>query len=68
MSELFGREGLKTDYFAINFKFHDVGVMNTKLLDEDTRKKAQAYCDGINYYARNVKFLPIEFYIFWLEW
>lgn len=34
MSELFGREGLPSDYFSRNFKFYDVGVMNTKLLDE----------------------------------
>jgi acyl-homoserine lactone acylase PvdQ len=33
MSELFGREGLPTDYFSRNFKFHDVGVMNANLLD-----------------------------------
>lgn len=33
MSELFGREGLPSDYFSRNFKFYDVGVMNAKLLD-----------------------------------
>ena len=32
-SELFGREGLPTDLFTRNFKFMDVGIMNTKLLD-----------------------------------
>jgi hypothetical protein len=33
MAELFGREALTSDYFARNFKFYDVGVMNAKLLD-----------------------------------
>ena len=33
MAELFGREALPSDYFARNFKFYDVGVMNAKLLD-----------------------------------
>lgn len=58
-SELFGRDGLASDYFARNFKFHNVGIMNAKLLDDETRRKAQAYCDGINYYARSSKFLSI---------
>lgn len=59
MAELFGRQALPSDYFARDFKFYEVGIMNAKILDEDTRKKVQAYCDGINYYARNSKVLPL---------
>lgn len=28
----------------------------------------QAYADGINNYARTVKMLPFEFYLFWINW
>ncbi len=42
--------------------------MNAKLVDLETRVYLQAYADGINAYAKNVKLLPFEFYLFWIEW
>ena len=37
-------------------------------MDEQTLKYLQIYVDGINAYAKSIKMLPFEFYLFWLEW
>ena len=58
MSELFGSETLKADYFTRNFMFKKVGEMNEKVINPETKRLAQAYCDGMNQYARTTKLLP----------
>lgn len=42
--------------------------MNSKYLKPSDREALQAYCDGVNDYAKHVKFLPFEFYLFFTEW
>jgi acyl-homoserine lactone acylase PvdQ len=41
-----------------NIDFYGVGKSNEKGIDEETRKYAQAYCDGINDFVKNTNFLP----------
>lgn len=41
---------------------------NLAVTDEETRRYLQAYADGINTYARSSKLLPLEYYLFWLQW
>lgn len=45
-----------------------MGKVNKEHLDSQTRTLIQAYADGINSYAKTVKMLPFEFYLFWLNW
>ena len=42
-----------------NIGFHEMGKMNKNHTDAATLKLLQAYADGINAYARDVKLLPL---------
>lgn len=68
LAEVFGAEALQMDLEMRNYDFRNVGVMNAKLLDEETRSFVQAYCDGVNTYARQSRILPFEFYLSWSGW
>jgi|JI6StandDraft_1071083.scaffolds.fasta_scaffold1495338_1 acyl-homoserine lactone acylase PvdQ len=45
-----------------------MGRVNKKHTDAQTLTYLQAYADGINNYAKTVKMLPFEFYLFWVNW
>jgi penicillin amidase len=68
LSELFGEAVLEMDLETRNFDFYNVGMMNAKLLDSESRAYLQAYADGINDYAKSLKLLPFQFYLTWAPW
>ena len=68
LSELFGESVLEMDLETRNFDFYNVGMMNAKLLDPESRAYLQAYADGINDYAKSLKLLPFQFYLTWAPW
>lgn len=45
-----------------------IAKANLAVTDEQTVSLIQAYADGINQYARSLKMLPMEYYLFWIEW
>lgn len=51
-----------------NYGFFNVGKMNQKVTSEETKRKLQAYVDGINSYAKIQNYLPFEFYLAWGKW
>ena len=58
LAEIFGPDALTLDLENRNFDFTNVGKMNSLLLKPAEREALQAYCDGINDYAKHVSFLP----------
>jgi protein-S-isoprenylcysteine O-methyltransferase Ste14 len=51
-----------------NYDFYGVGKINAGLISGEERDLMQAYCDGINDYAKNTRMLPFEFYLTFTKW
>lgn len=67
-AEMFGPDCVASDLEMRNIGLHEMGKANKPHTDPETIKLIQAYADGINNYAKTVKMLPFEFYLFWLSW
>jgi penicillin G amidase len=67
-AEMFGPDMAANDIELRNIGYHDIGKKSIEHTDAQTLKLLHAYADGINAYARSVKMLPFEFYLFWLPW
>ncbi len=46
----------------------EMARVNLAVTDKQTIELIQCYADGINDYAKTTKMLPMEFYLFWMEW
>lgn len=65
---MFGPDCVGSDLEMRNIGLHEMGKANKPHTDANTLRLIQAYADGINNYAKTVKMLPFEFYLFWLNW
>lgn len=65
---MFGPEGALSDLEMRNIGFMEMAKNNLGVTDDETVDLIQCYADGINEYAKASKLLPMQFYLFWIEW
>lgn len=68
LSEILGPETVPLDIYLRNLNLMEFAELNALSMDDFTRRHLESYCRGMNDYARSLKVLPIEFYLFWTDW
>ena len=54
MSELFGKKAVHLDKFSRSVGYRRTAERKYKTLDDDTKKLAHAYADGVNNYIEGI--------------
>ena len=67
LSEILGPDLLDIDMYFRQTDLRAVANMHMRNLNQEDRRTIDAYVEGVNFCAANLKVLPVEFYMLWTD-